>query len=78
MRGASERQLGQYLTSQEDQNIALILSDMDLKHGDHASLYVVSLWLAREVDVHRVPPTWEFEDGGVSEVCGELLRIERC
>ena len=61
------------LTSQEDQNVAWLLIDMNLNDSSDSSFQVVPLWLLRVEDFYRVQSTRHLHEWGIQKVALEFL-----
>mmetsp|Transcript_75942 Transcript_75942/g.222604 ORF Transcript_75942/g.222604 Transcript_75942/m.222604 type:complete len:376 (+) Transcript_75942:1325-2452(+) len=66
------------LTSEEHQDIARGLRQVNLQHCHKCRLDVVLLGVLGVEDLHGERPAWNCENVGVEEVAGELLGIQRC
>mmetsp|Transcript_17991 Transcript_17991/g.51087 ORF Transcript_17991/g.51087 Transcript_17991/m.51087 type:complete len:367 (+) Transcript_17991:709-1809(+) len=65
-----------FLSSEEDEDVALRFRQVDLHHGDHAGVQIVTLRFLRVQDFYRECPSRNRENGALEEVAGELFSVQ--
>ena len=68
---------GCHLACEEQKDVALGLSEMNLHDRDERCVHVVALRRARIQDLHRVRAALDGEDWAFKEVLGELVCVQR-